>query len=336
MINRLPFWAEFRSVPDEEIALIPDWDAKMNKIVETASAADVRSLVGIPSWFQTLLMKLLKRTGAQTVSEIWPDLEVFFHGGIHFGPYKEGFKKIIGKDRMHYMEIYNASEGFFGLQSDLTRPEFLLMLDYWNYFEFIPMQNFDGIHSGRVLQLDEVETGVNYAPVITNASGLWRYILGDTIRFVSTRPYKFVITGRTKHFINIVGEEVIVDNTEKALEYASRKHDTVIKNYTVAPVFMKDDEKGAHEWLIEFEKAPENPEAFAEDLDRYLQQINSDYEIKRKHDISLKRLVLHMARPGLFEDWLRKHNKIGGQHKIPRLSQNRDLIEELFILNREK
>ncbi len=333
LISRLPFWAEFQSVPEEEIALIPDWTEKINKIIEVSQNKDVRSLVGIPSWFQTLLSDLLNKTGKNHIKEIWPDLEVFFHGGIHFDPYRKGFEKMIGPG-VNYMEVYNASEGFFGLQNDLKQQDFLLMLDYLMFYEFIPMQSFDGTNSKEVLTLNEVTTDVNYALVISNASGLWRYIIGDTIKFTSLRPYKFIITGRTKHFINMVGEEVIVDNTEKALQIASEKHGVVIRNYTVAPIFMKEDEKGAHEWMIEFEKPPEDLRKFTEDLDQALRDINSDYDIKRNKDISLKLPVVHSARRGLFEDWLAKHGKLGGQHKIPRLKQSRDLMEELLEMNR--
>ncbi len=334
MINRLPFWAEYQSTPDEQIALIPDWEEKIRRIIASAAKQDVRSLIGIPSWFQTLLTGILQHYRIDYIKEIWPGLEVFFHGGIHFEPYREGFKEMIGGDGIRYMEVYNASEGFFGFQNDLSKNEFLLTIDYLNYFEFIPMDKFDGLHSKEVIPLEGIKTGVNYAMVISNASGLWRYIIGDTVKFTSVKPYQFIITGRTKHFINIVGEEVIVDNAEKALRQAAKKHGAVIRNYTVAPVFMRGNEKGAHEWLIEFEKPPADLQAFREDLDKALMQINSDYEVKRKNDISLKMPLVHRARQGLFEAWLKKHGKLGGQHKIPRLSQNRDLIEELLEINK--
>ncbi len=333
MINRLPFWADYQSVPDEEIALIPDWQDKINRITEIAVRQDIRSLVGIPSWFQTLLTGILDKHNKKNIKEIWPNLEVFFHGGIHFEPYREGFKKLMGANDIHYMEVYNASEGFFGLQDDLSENRFLLMLDYLNFFEFIPMDAFDGVHSKKVLPLEEVKPGVNYALVISNASGLWRYIIGDTIQFTSVFPFKFIITGRTKHFINIVGEEVIVDNAEKALRQASEKHRITVIDYTVAPVFMQDNEKAAHEWMIEFDRPPADIAAFTLDLDRALQQINSDYEVKRTNDISLKMPVIHIARKGLFEDWLARHGKLGGQHKVPRLSQDRKLMEELLQMN---
>jgi hypothetical protein len=333
MIDRLPFWAEYQSVPEEEIALIPDWQEKINRIIEVAAQQDIRSLVGIPSWFQTLLTGLLERYNKKHIREIWPGLEVFFHGGIHFEPYREGFRKMIGHPDIRYMEVYNASEGFFGLQNDLKQNDFLLMLDYFNYFEFIPMDVFDGTNSAKVVSLDEVRPGVNYALVISNASGLWRYIIGDTIKFTSVYPFRFVITGRTKHFINIVGEEVIVDNTEKAIRLAAEKHGVLIRNYTVAPVYMEGNRKGAHEWMIEFEPPPMDLEGFTRDLDAALQQVNSDYEIKRTKDISLRMPTVHVARSGLFEDWLGKHDKLGGQHKVPRLSPSRDLMEELLEMN---
>jgi len=330
MIKRLPFWAEWQSIPEEEISLIPDWEEKLQRIIRLSANTDVRSLVGIPSWFQTLLTGMLDYYGKTSVREIWPHLEVFFHGGIHFEPYRNGFRQLMGEKDIRYMEVYNASEGFFGLQNDLTQNAFLLMLDYLTFYEFIPMDKFEGVHSRETVPLEGVKTGVNYAMVISNASGLWRYIIGDTVRFVSVKPYKFIITGRTKHFINMVGEEVVVDNTEKALKEAAEKHGAVIKNYTVAPVFMQGREKGAHEWMIEFARPPADLRAFTEDLDNALRRLNSDYDTKRTKDISLKMPVVHAAPPGLFDRWLKKHNKLGGQHKVPRLSQTRKIMEELL------
>ncbi len=333
MIDELPFWADFRTFPDKKTALTPDWHTKINRIIEKAAEEDIRALVGIPSWFLTLITGVLNKTGKKKLIDVWPNLEVFFHGGISFEPYRKQFDELIGHPGMRYMEIYNASEGFFAFQDEKTPGPLRLMLDYDIFYEFIPMIDYRETVSESVVPLWEVDPGVNYAVVISSSSGLWRYILGDTVSFTSIKPYKIKITGRTKHFINMVGEEVVVENTDKALKLASEKHGVFVKDYTVAPVFMRGTQKGAHEWMVEFENPPEDIDAFARDLDGFLQQINSDYQIKRTNDISLKRLILHVARPGLFQDWLAKHDKLGGQHKIPRLRTDRKLMEELLEMN---
>ncbi len=333
MIDQLPFWADFRTFPDKETALTPNWKTKIENIIENAVNEDIRALVGIPSWFLTLITGVLEKTGKKTLLEVWPNLEVFFHGGISFEPYRKQFDQLIGKPSMRYMEIYNASEGFFAFQYQEKPGTLRLMPDHDIFFEFIPMQSFAGTSSEEIYPLWETEENVNYAVVISSSSGLWRYIIGDTVKFVSVKPYELQITGRTKHYINIVGEEVVVENAEKALKMASGKHGVFVKDYTVAPVFMKEREKGAHEWMIEFMHPPENLDGFVRDLDHYLQEVNSDYQIKRTNDISLKLPVVHVARPGLFRDWLQKHNKLGGQHKVPRLLNHRKLMEELLVMN---
>jgi len=331
MIKRLPALAEWRSTPPKKVALLPSYEEKMQWIIRHAREEDVRAWVGIPSWFQILINGLREHYGISSVREIWPQLEVFFHGGIHFDPYRQNFEQFIGGD-MRYMEVYNASEGFFGLQWDMTRRDLWLMLDHMTFYEFIPMDSFDGTRSRTVIPLEDVRPGVNYAVVISNASGLWRYIIGDTVRFTSVKPYTFVITGRTKHFINLVGEEVVVENAEQALREAARKHDALIKDYTVGPVFMTDKEKAAHEWIIEFIRPPADLETFARDLDEALRRLNSDYDTKRHNDISLQAPFIRQAPEGLFERWLKRHGKWGGQHKVPRLSQTRRILDELHEL----
>ncbi len=332
MIDLLPFWAEMRSEPEENIALLPDWEEKIDKIVRKTSKEDIRGIAGIPSWYLLLIKSLLDYTGKKHLIDIWPELEVFFHGGIDFEPYRNRFEKLIGKP-INYMNIYNASEGFFGFQDDLNERPFILTLDYRIFYEFIPMEDFRGTSSENVIPLEGIREGVNYAMVISTASGLWRYILGDTVRFVSTRPYRFELTGRTKYFINIVGEEVIEDNTNKALAETARHFGTEIVDYTVAPVFPTEKTKGFHEWLVEFARPPENLADFEKMLDNELQKLNSDYEVKRRNNISLKPLKIHMAKPGLFYNWLKKHDKLGGQHKVPRLSSDRKIFDELLQMN---
>ena len=321
-------------VPKKQIILMDEWESKIRAIVESTWQADVCNLSGVPSWMLVLLKAVMQRAGKETLSEVWPNLEVFFHGGISFEPYREQYKSLIPSDRMQYMETYNASEGFFGLQDDPSDHSLLLMLDYGIFYEFIPMSEM-GNENPRAVPLTEVETGRNYAMVITTAGGLWRYQIGDTIRFTSLRPYKFVISGRTKHYINAFGEELMVDNADKALAATCRTMGAVVKEYTAAPLFMLDRAKGRHQWLIEFEKAPDSLPAFAALLDQNLQQLNSDYEAKRYKEISLQPLEIIPAKEGTFYEWLRRKGKLGGQHKIPRLSNSRTYMDELIQLNNE-
>jgi len=336
MIDRLPFWAQYKSSPPDDISRIGDWHEKLELIRRRVIKEDIRSLVGIPTWFMKLLQQMLDETGKERVADIWPNLEVFFHGGISFQPYRAYFDRLIGKPDMRYMEIYNASEGFFALQSDLDDPGLQLMLDYRIFYEFIPMKDFRGTDSKRVIPLEEVEEGVNYALVISSASGLWRYIVGDTVSFTSLKPYKIKITGRTKHFLNIVGEEVVVENTDRALKRAAERFGLNIIDYTVSAVPPAPDRPGYHEWMIEFETPPADPEAFAAELDAFLRELNSDYDIKRTGNISLLPLKMHVARKGLFDSWMDRHNKLGGQHKVPRLTADRSFMEELLIMNNEQ
>lgn len=327
LISNTPFWANMMKTPDSSIMLMSNWEEKIEKICETTVKEDVRCLAGVPSWFLTVINKILEKTGKENLHEVWPNLELFIHGGISFTPYREQYKRLLPHPKMKYMETYNASEGFFGLQDDPADPSMLLMLDYGIYYEFMPMSEM-GKQYPRTLLLEEVEPGVNYAMIITTSGGLWRYMIGDTISFTSTKPYKFRITGRTKLFINAFGEELIIDNATEALKRACEQTGANVFEFTAAPVFMDEGRKGAHEWLIEFDTPPDNPENFAEILDRELQKLNSDYEAKRL--LSLERLKLHVARPGLFNDWLKEKGKLGGQHKVPRLWNDRTHIDELL------
>ena len=327
LISNTPFWANFMKTPDASIMLMSNWEEKIEKICEITIKEDVRCLAGVPSWFLTLINKILEKTGKNNLHEVWPNLELFIHGGISFMPYREQYQRLLPDPKMKYLETYNASEGFFGLQDDPDDPSMLLMLDYGVYYEFMPVSEL-GKAKPRTLLLEEVETGVNYALIISTNGGLWRYIIGDTIQFTSTSPYKFKITGRTKLYINAFGEELIIDNATQALYQTCKETGSQVYEFTVAPVFMDEGKKGAHEWLIEFETPPADPEQFADMLDCELQKLNSDYEAKRL--LSLERLKLHVARPGLFNDWLKEKGKLGGQHKVPRLWNDRTHIEQLL------
>lgn len=322
----------FLRVPDKSIALLSDFEEKMEKIARATQNVNVTNLSGVPSWMMAVLKHLLHITGKKSIDEVWPNLEVFFHGGVAFTPYREQYKQLIKSPGMQYMETYNASEGFFGIQDDPTDPSLLLMIDYDVFYEFIPMDEFDSPNP-NVLPLWEVETGKNYAMLISTSCGLWRYVIGDTVRFTSKEPYKFIITGRTKHFINAFGEELVVDNAEQGLKAACEATGAQIADYTAAPVFMDAEARCRHQWLIEFSKRPSSIQLFTEVLDKTLQQINSDYEAKRYKDITLQQLEVVEAVPGLFNSWLKSKGKLGGQHKVPRLSNTRQHIEELLSMN---
>ncbi len=328
LIENVPFWTDFIRIPPAEIALIEEFEEKIEQIIETSLDENVTSLAGVPSWYLVFLKRVLEKTGKQNILEVWPNLEVFTHGGVNFEPYREQFKKIIPSDQMHYVETYNASEGFFGIQDGPERNDMLLMLDYGVYYEFIPMEEIDN-ENPDVLTLEEVELGKNYALVISTNAGLWRYIIGDTIMFTSKNPFRLKITGRTKHFINAFGEEVIIDNAERAIQTACRKTGAIINEYTAGPVFMGDNQKGAHQWIIEFEKEPEQLEEFGEILDKALQDLNSDYEAKRHKDLTLEKPHLVNAPRGTFYQWMKNRGKIGGQNKIPRLANDRKYLDEL-------
>ena len=330
LISNTPFWVNRMKTPEASIMLMNNWEEKIEKICETTIKEDVRCLAGVPSWFLTVINKILEKTGKNNLHEVWPNLELFIHGGISFTPYREQYNRLLPDPNMKYLETYNASEGFFGLQDDPNDSSMLLMLDYGVYYEFMPTSEL-GKSNPRTVLLEDVKTGVNYALIISTNSGLWRYMIGDTIQFTSTKPYKFKITGRTKLFINAFGEEVIIDNATEALNFACRETGADIYEFTAAPIFMGEGKRGAHEWLIEFKNPPADIEQFADLLDSQIQKLNSDYEAKRM--LSLERLHIQIARPNLFNDWLKEKGKLGGQHKVPRLWNDRTHIDELLSMN---
>jgi len=329
LIENVPFWTDFIRTPSTEIALIDEFEEKIEKIIENSLDENVTSFAGVPSWYLVLFKRILEKTGKNNLLEVWPQLEVFVHGGVNFEPYREQYKKIIPSDKMYYMETYNASEGFFGIQDNPSRSDMLLMLDYGIFYEFIPMSEF-GKDNPRVLTLEEVNLDENYALVISTNAGLWRYIIGDTIQFTCKYPFKIKITGRTKHFINAFGEEVIIENAEQALQNACNKTSAIIEEYTAGPIFMDDDQKGAHQWIIEFDKEPDNVDHFTASLDNALKTLNSDYEAKRHKNLTLEEPHVIVAPKGTFYQWMKRRGKIGGQNKIPRLSNDRKYLDELL------
>ncbi|WP_075602697.1 GH3 auxin-responsive promoter family protein [Saccharicrinis aurantiacus] len=332
LIGNLPFWVNLIRTPEQSIALMNKWEEKLVKITETTINENVTSLTGVPSWFLVLIKHMLEVTGKDNLLDIWPNLELFIHGGINFAPYREQYKKLIPSSKMHYLETYNASEGFFAIQDDPTSSSMLLMLDYGIFYEFIPMSELEK-ENPLALTIDEVELNTNYAIIITTNGGLWRYRIGDTVQFTSKYPHKIIISGRTKHFINAFGEELIIENSDTAIQHACQQSNAVIKDYSAAPMYMSTEDKGKHQWIIEFEKEPDNFELFSQSLDQKLQDVNSDYEAKRYNDITLDFPLIQKGRSNLFIDWLKLHDKLGGQNKVPRLSNNRKIIEELETLN---
>jgi len=328
LIENMPLWADFSSTPNKEISLMSDWETKLPAIINEVKNENVTSFAGVPSWMLVLMNKLLEETGKGNLLEFWPNLEVYFHGGVNFEPYREQYKKILPKKDFKYYEIYNASEGFFAIQDLNDSSDLLLMLDYGIFYEFIPMDTF-GTPNQKVIRLADVELFKNYALVITTNSGLWRYMIGDTIRFTSLNPYRIRVTGRTKHHINVFGEELMVENTDQAIAKACKLTQMEVVDYTVAPIFMEGKEKGAHEWMIEFKDNPTDVSQFQKTLDETIQSLNSDYEAKRYNNMTLNPLVINIARKNLFYDWLKDRDKLGGQHKIPRLSNQRDYLEQL-------
>lgn len=332
LIDNMPFWAEFSSTPSNEISLLSDWETKLQAIVNETIHENVTSLAGVPSWMLVLMNHALDTTKKSNLFDIWPNLEVYFHGGVSFEPYKDQYNKLLPKKNFRYYEIYNASEGFFAIQDRNTNNELLLMLDYGIFYEFIPMDSF-GTSDQKVIPLSEVEEGKNYAIIITTNAGLWRYIIGDTVRFTSIHPYRIKVTGRTRHHINAFGEELIIENAEAALRKTTKLTHSEIVEYTAAPIFMEGKEKGAHEWIIEFKTRPEDFNVFSKLLDLSLQEVNSDYEAKRLNNTTLNAPTVHIGRENLFYDWLKQNNKLGGQHKVPRLSNSRNYLEELLDLN---
>lgn len=332
MMNNLPFLGTVLSTPSLDIALMANWEEKIERMAQAIKDVDVTSISGVPTWTLVLIKRLFELKNTDNLLDIWPNLELYMHGGVSFVPYRKQFEKLIPSGQMSYMESYNASEGFFAIQDDLERDDMLLMTDYGIFFEFIPLSELEQEHP-RVHRLEEVETGKIYAVLISTNSGLWRYNIGDTVEFTSTRPYRIRISGRTKCFINAFGEELMVDNADKAMDYACAETGAVLADYTAGPVYMTaDDSKGAHEWLIEFSQPPNDPERFKQLLDSKLKQLNSDYEAKRQGNIALDEPQIQLLPPGTFYRWLREKGKLGGQHKVPRLNNHRKLINEIYEL----
>lgn len=334
LIENFPFWVEIRSTPSQTVALMEEWEQKIERIAQQAIKQDVTSFWGVNSWFLVLLNKVLEITGKENILEVWPNLSLFAHGGVAFEPYQAQFKKLMPGNQVTYIENYNASEGFFAIQDDLPEKGMLLLLDHGIYFEFIPMRSFKDLDS-ETIPLSDVKIGVNYAIVVSTNAGLWRYIIGDTVRFVSTNPYRIVITGRTKNFINAFGEELIIDNAEKGIKAACDATGAAVVEYLAAPVYMNNGEGGAHEWVVEFSALPSDMSLFINTLDEALKKLNSDYEAKRHKNMALKQPIVHVAKKGLFYLWLKQKGKMGGQHKIPRLMNDRSEIETLIALNQE-
>lgn len=333
LIDNMPFWAELSSTPSNKVSLMSEWETKLRAIIQESIQENVTSLAGVPSWMLVLLNNVIEETGKEHLFQVWENLEVYFHGGVSFNPYVDQYAALLPRKNFNYYEIYNASEGFFAIQDRNNADDLLLMLDYGIFYEFIPMHTY-GTEGEITIPLWKVEVGVNYAIVISTNAGLWRYKIGDTVRFTSIQPYRIKVTGRTKHHINVFGEELIIENAEEALKQICKKTGAEVKDYTVAPIFMVGKEKGAHEWIIEFRKAPAELAHFTESLDNSLKSLNSDYEAKRYNNITLRLPKIHIARENLFYDWLKSKDKLGGQHKIPRLSNKRDYIEELLQMNK--
>ena len=333
LIDNLPKWAEYSCTPSNRVSLLPDWETKIATIISESTKENVTSLAGVPSWMLVLLNEINTYAGTDHLFEIWENLEVYFHGGVSFTPYRGQYERLLPRSNFKYYEIYNASEGFFAIQDRNYQNDLLLMLDYGIFYEFIALDTLGSLGE-RALPIWQVELGVNYAMVITTNAGLWRYIIGDTIRFTSLDPYRIKITGRTKHFINVFGEELMVENAEQGLRRACEQTGASVSDYTVAPIFMSETKKGSHQWLIEFNRKPSDYDQFMQVLDESLQSLNSDYEAKRLKDITLRLPELVVAKPKLFYHWLDRQNKVGGQHKIPRLSNSRIYMDELLTLNK--
>jgi hypothetical protein len=331
IMKNLPWWAEIKRTPSKEIALMGNWEEKIEKLARSTMDEDVTSISGVPSWTLVLLNRILEIKGKESILDVWPNLELFMHGGVSFEPYKKEYERIIPSSTMHYIESYNASEGFFGIQ-DQPDGDLLLMLDYGIFFEFIPMNEYQGVDSSTVLSIGEVELNKNYAVVISTNGGLWRYIIGDTVKFTTLSPYRVKVTGRTKHFINTFGEEVIIENADEAISFACAQTNSEIRDYTACPIYMENANQGGHEWLIEFTNEPDDFNFFKECLDKRLREVNSDYDAKRTNNLSLNVPLIHKATSGCFDRWLKEKGKLGGQHKVPRLSNNRTIFEDIMSI----
>jgi hypothetical protein len=331
IMKNLPLWAEFYRTPHLDIALLEDFEEKIEKMAHATKDVNVTCISGVPTWNILLFKRILEITGKNNLLEVWPNLELYFHGAVNFTPYREQFRELIPYDEMHYLETYNASEGFFGIQDQDEPGDMLLMLDYGIFYEFLPLEHLHE-ENPKTYALDEVETGKNYALIISTNAGLWRYLIGDTVRFTSLAPYRIQITGRTKHFINAFGEELIIDNAERALDEACSQTGAVIREYTAAPIYFNGKNNGAHEWVIEFERPPAEFDRFVDLLDETLRRINSDYDAKRFRDMALRRPIVHKAPSGTFFNWMKERGKLGGQHKVPRLANNREYIDPILLM----
>jgi GH3 auxin-responsive promoter len=329
IMSNLPYWTKFVRTPSLDIALMDEWESKIEQIAKMTCEENVTSISGVPTWTILLLQRIMELKNAKDISEVWPNLEVFFHGAVAFGPYKDIFKKLIPSNSMNYMETYNASEGFFGIQDQKNSDEMLLMLDYGIFYEFMPYSEIQKDEQ-KVIGLEDVKVGENYAMLITTNAGLWRYKIGDTVQFTSTAPYRIKISGRTKHFINAFGEELVVENAERAIAKAANRTEALISNFTAAPRYFGENDKGAHEWIVEFEREPNDMERFEKILDKTLRDINSDYDAKRYRNMALTAPIIHQAEPGTFYNWMKSRNKLGGQFKVPRLSNNREYLDEIL------
>ncbi|MBR9999570.1 MAG: GH3 auxin-responsive promoter family protein, partial [Cyclobacteriaceae bacterium] len=329
IIKNLPFWTQVKRTPSLDIALMSDWEAKIEKMAEVTSAENVSSIYGVPTWTVVLINRILEMKNAGNILEVWPNLELFVHGAVAFTPYRNLFNQLIPSPGMRYMETYNASEGFFGIQDLKNSDELLLMLDYGVYYEFIPLNEVNS-ENPRAYSLDEVEIGKNYAMIISTNAGLWRYKIGDTIRFTSKYPFRFKISGRTKHFINAFGEELIIENAEQGITRACEKTGAVIGDYTAGPMYFNEGNKGGHEWIIEFKKDPDDLDHFVDVLDRTLRHLNSDYDAKRYKNLALQKPVIHPVREGTFYSWMKRRNRLGGQNKVPRLVNSREYLDDIL------
>lgn len=331
LLQNTPFWSHWIRTPELSIALMDEWETKIEKLAATTINENVTSISGVPTWTMVLFKRILEITGKSTMSEVWPNLELYMHGGVSFTPYRDQFRKLIGKP-INYLEMYNASEGFFAAQDNPKEDGMLLFTDHGVFMEFMPVEEY-GKNDPQTIGLDQVELGKNYALVISTNGGLWRYMIGDTVQFTSLQPFRIKVSGRLKHYINAFGEEVIVDNTDKAVAIASEKTGAIVNDYTAAPVYFSEAENGAHEWLIEFEREPASLDEFIVELDAALKSINSDYEAKRYKDIALRPPIVHKLQKGIFNAWLKSKGKLGGQHKVPRLSNERNFIDDILLYN---
>ena len=331
IMQNLPPWAEFIRTPSIEVALMDNWEEKIEKLARETAKVNVTHIAGVPTWTVLLIQHITELEKKSSILEVWPNLELFFHGAVSFKPYRKLFETLIPSEKMVYWETFNASEGFFGIQDENNSDDLLLMLDYGVFYEFIPVEEFDKEYPDAI-PLSEVEVGKNYAMVITTNAGLWRYNIGDTVKFTSTSPYKIKISGRTKHFINAFGEEVIIENAETAITRACEQTGAVIDNFTAAPIFFDKGKRGGHEWIIEFVKQPRDMGEFTYTLDDTLRKINSDYDAKRSKDIALVAPTIHMVAEGTFYNWMKKRGKLGGQNKVPRLSNSREFVEDILAM----